>query len=37
LTGILWGWHRNIPALAARFDVIVPDLRGFGGTHDTGA
>ncbi|SHJ54669.1 haloacetate dehalogenase [Palleronia salina] len=23
-------WHRVAPALAARFDVIVPDLRGYG-------
>jgi pimeloyl-ACP methyl ester carboxylesterase len=29
-----WGWHRNIPALAKRFDVIAPDLRGFGDTRD---
>lgn len=26
-------WHRNIPALAERFDVVVPDLRGFGDTE----
>ena len=32
-----WSWHRNIPALAERFDVIAPDLRGFGATCDTGA
>lgn len=25
-----WGWHHNIPALAEDFDVIAPDLRGFG-------
>lgn len=25
-----WTWHRNIPALAERFDVVAPDLRGFG-------
>ena len=25
-----WTWHRNIPDLAARFDVVAPDLRGFG-------
>jgi pimeloyl-ACP methyl ester carboxylesterase len=31
-----WGWHRNIPALATQFDVIAPDLRGFGDTRDTG-
>ena len=23
-------WHRTAPALAERFDVIVPDLRGYG-------
>ena len=23
-------WRKNIPALAKRFDVIAPDLRGFG-------
>lgn len=28
--GFWFDWHLNIPALAARFDVIVPDLRGFG-------
>lgn len=28
-----WTWHRNIPALAGHFDVIVPDLRGFGQTE----
>jgi pimeloyl-ACP methyl ester carboxylesterase len=26
-------WKENIPALAERFDVIVPELRGFGGTR----
>lgn len=31
-----WGWHRNIPALADRFDVIAPDLRGFGDTPRVG-
>lgn len=25
-------WHRVAPALAARFDVIIPDLRGYGGS-----
>lgn len=25
-------WKKNIPVLATRFDVIAPDLRGFGGT-----
>ena len=28
-----WTWHRNIPSLAEHFDVIVPDLRGFGQTE----
>lgn len=26
-------WHKNIAALAERFDVIMPDLRGFGDTE----
>ena len=30
-----WGWHRNIPALAAQFDVVAPDLRGFGDSRET--
>jgi pimeloyl-ACP methyl ester carboxylesterase len=25
-----WTWHRNIPALEKHFDLIVPDLQGFG-------
>lgn len=25
-----WSWHRVIPALAKQFELIVPDLRGFG-------
>ena len=25
-----WSWHRNIPVLAQQFDVVAPDLRGFG-------
>lgn len=25
-----WTWHRNIPALEAEFDIVAPDLRGFG-------
>ena len=28
--GFWWEWHRNIGALAADHDVIVPDMRGFG-------
>jgi len=28
-----WTWHRNIPALETSFDVIAPDLRGFGDSH----
>ncbi len=31
-----WGWHRNIPSLARGFDVIAPDLRGFGDTARAG-
>lgn len=40
---LLHGWpefwyvyHKNIPALAENFDVIVPDLRGFGDTDKPG-
>lgn len=25
-----WTWHRNVPRLAQSFDVLAPDLRGFG-------
>lgn len=25
-----FAWHKNIPILAEKFDIIVPDLRGFG-------
>jgi pimeloyl-ACP methyl ester carboxylesterase len=28
--GFWFDWHLNIPVLAERFDVIAPDLRGFG-------
>lgn len=28
--GFWWEWHRNIGPLARDFDVIVPDMRGFG-------
>lgn len=27
-----YAWHKNIPVLSQQFDVIVPDLRGFGDT-----
>ncbi|NKB59916.1 MAG: alpha/beta fold hydrolase [Alphaproteobacteria bacterium] len=30
-----YAWHKNIPTLAKSFDVIVPDLRGFGDTEKT--
>ncbi|HLM68269.1 MAG TPA: alpha/beta hydrolase, partial [Longimicrobium sp.] len=30
LSGSSRWWQRNIPALAARFRVVVPDLIGFG-------
>lgn len=40
---LLHGWpefwytfRKNIPALAARFDVVAPDLRGFGDTEKPG-
>lgn len=29
-------WHMNIPVLAEDFDVVVPDLRGFGDTEKPG-
>jgi pimeloyl-ACP methyl ester carboxylesterase len=29
-------WRKNIPVLAADFDVIAPDLRGFGDTDKPG-
>lgn len=28
--GFWWEWHRNIGPLAEDFDVIVPDMRGYG-------
>ena len=28
-----YAWHKNIPVLAEHFNVIVPDLRGFGDTE----
>ena len=28
--GFWWEWHRNIAPLARDFDVIAPDMRGFG-------
>ena len=30
-------WHAVAPALAKRFTVICPDLRGYGGSHKPGA
>jgi pimeloyl-ACP methyl ester carboxylesterase len=40
---LLHGWpefwyvyRKNIPVLAERFDIIVPDLRGFGDTEKPG-
>ena len=30
-------WHRVAPALAARFSVVCPDLRGYGGSFKPGA
>lgn len=30
-------WMHNLPVLAQRYDVIAPDLRGFGKTRLTGA
>ena len=29
-------WHKNIPILAETFDVVAPDLRGFGDTDKPG-
>ena len=29
-------WRKNIPALAEEFDVVAPDLRGFGDTDKPG-
>ena len=30
-------WHAVAPALAERFTVVCPDLRGYGGSHKPGA
>jgi pimeloyl-ACP methyl ester carboxylesterase len=29
-------WHRNVPVLAESFDVVAPDLRGFGDSDKPG-
>ena len=29
-------WRKNIPVLAEEFDVVAPDLRGFGDTEKPG-
>jgi pimeloyl-ACP methyl ester carboxylesterase len=29
-------WRKNIPVLAGEFDVVAPDLRGFGDTDKPG-
>ena len=31
-----YGWRKNIPVLAESFDVVAPDLRGFGDTDKPG-
>jgi pimeloyl-ACP methyl ester carboxylesterase len=31
-----YSYRKNVPVLAERFDVIVPDLRGFGNTEKPG-
>jgi pimeloyl-ACP methyl ester carboxylesterase len=31
-----YGWRKNVPILAERFDVVVPDLRGFGDSDNPG-
>jgi pimeloyl-ACP methyl ester carboxylesterase len=31
--GFWWEWHRNIGPLAQDFDVIAPDMRGYGGSE----
>jgi pimeloyl-ACP methyl ester carboxylesterase len=31
-----YGWSKNIPVLAGSFDVVAPDLRGFGDTDKPG-
>lgn len=30
-------WMRNLPVIAKHYDVIAPDLRGFGRSRDSGA
>ena len=29
-------WRKNVPVLAGEFDVVAPDLRGFGDTDKPG-
>ena len=31
-----FAWRKNIPSLAGRFDVVAPELRGFGDTEKPG-
>jgi len=31
-----YGWHKNVPVLAESFDVVAPDLRGFGDSDKPG-
>lgn len=31
-----YSWHKNIPALSRQFDVVAPDLRGFGDSDKPG-
>ena len=31
-----YGWRKNIPVLSENFDVVAPDLRGFGDSEKPG-